>query len=288
MTIDKLALLIPIYEQAKHWKLILEGIKSNKLIPSKIYALLDRASDDDFNHITELSNNSDLNIEVVRCPEPPVHLVKRESNEGAPFYVGFIRNFGIDIALSEGYEQFVFIDGDCIPQSGLFTSHSKKLDCNIPVLSIGRRREQQFRWRDQREISPEYTHLSIFRPEGLLINNPDLITSCVIVWSCNIGMNIAHVKLLKKFNEMYYSRSEVFSSDFLGAWGGEDGFLGVQSWFIKSFITTVGDVKGGVQHIDHPRPDKKYTVNHMQYFQEQLQRLRVKTKLHPLDITFFQ
>lgn len=288
MSIKKMALLIPVYEQARHWELILKGINSNKVFPDKIYALLDRVSDEDYAHISKLSNDSGLNIEVVRCPVPPAHLVTREPNGDAPFYVGFIRNYGLDIAINEGYEQFVFIDGDCIPQSGLFTAHSTKLDCDIPVLSIGRRREQKFRWRDQREVSPEYTHLNIFRPEGLLINNPELITSCVLVWSCNIGMNLSHVKLLKKFNEKYYSRSEVFSSDFLGAWGGEDGFLGVQSWFIKSFITTIGDVKGGVQHIDHPRPPEKYTVDHMQYFQEQLQRIRVKTKLHPLDITFFQ
>jgi hypothetical protein len=287
MVIDELALLVPIYKQAKHWELILKGIVSNDNTPGKIYALLDRATDDDYNHIKSLSDSSSLNIEVIRCPSPPEHLVKREI-VGEPFYVGYIRNFGIDKAVNDGYTQFVFIDGDCIPQSGLFQSHFNKLDADIPVLSVGRRREKKYRWKDQREVTPEFTHLDIFRKQGLLINNPELITSCVIVWSCNIGMNLKFVQLLRKFNESYYGRAEVFCSEFLGAWGGEDGFLGVQAWYTRAYITTIGEPAGGVQHIDHPRPTDKYTVDHKVFFQEELKRLRVKTKLHPLDIDFFK
>jgi len=286
MTIEKLALLVPIYKQAKHWELILKGIESNPSTPGKVYALMDRATDEEYELVKQLSDSSEINIEVIRCPVPPHYLVNRKSS-GDPFYVGYIRNYGLDRAIAEGFEQFIFIDGDCIPQSGLFISHSNKLSADLPVLSIGRRREQKFRWKDQREISPEFTHLDIFRTEGMLINNPELITSCVIVWSCNIGLNLTLVKLLKKFNNKYYSREEVFSSEFLGEWGGEDGFLGIQSWYVRAFITTVGEVKCGVQHIDHPRPKDKYTINHKDYFQEQVKRLRVKTKLHPLDIEFF-
>lgn len=287
MIIEELALLIPIYKQSKNWDLILKGIESNANPPGKVYALLDRATDEEYDIIKSLSDLSDLNIQVIKVPKPPHYLIKREVI-GEPFYTGYVRNYGLDIAISEGYTQFVFIDGDCVPQSGLFNAHFNKLDVDLPVLSIGRRREKKFRWKDQREVTPEFTHLDIFRKEGFLVNNPELITSCVIVWSCNIGMNIKLVNLLKKFNDKYYSRSEVFCSDFLGAWGGEDGFLGVQSWFVRGFITTIGDIKGGVQHIDHPRPSDKYTVDHMKYFQEQLQRLKVKTKLHPLDIDFFK
>lgn len=288
MTIDTMALLVPIYKQSKNWELIVKGIEANPDVPAKIYALLDRATDEEYIIIKQVSDSSELNIEVIRCPLPPSHLIKREPEEGEPFYVGFIRNFGIDKAIEDGYQEFLFIDGDCVPQSGLFISHHNKLSANLPVLSIGRRREQKFRWKDQREVSPEYSHLQIFRREGMLVNNPDLITSCVIVWSCNLGLNIELVKLLKKFNEKYYSRSEVFCSDFLGAWGGEDGFLGIQSWFVRAFITTIGEAKGGVQHIDHPRPSNKYTPSHITYLQEQLKRLRVKSKLHPLDLDFFQ
>lgn len=287
MVIGELALLVPVYKQAKNWELILKGISSNSNIPSKIYALLDRATDDDYSYIKSVSDSSSLNIEVIRCPSPPTHLVKREI-VGEPFYVGYIRNFGIDIAVNDGYSQFLFIDGDCIPQSGLFQSHFNKLDADIPVLSVGRRREKKYRWKDQREVTPEFTHLDIFRKHGLLINNPELITNCIIVWSCNIGMNLKFVQLLKKFNEAYYSRAEVFCSEFLGAWGGEDGFLGVQAWYIRAYITTIGEPAGGVQHIDHPRPADKYTVDHKVFFQDELKRLRVKTKLHPLDINFFK
>jgi len=286
MTIDNLALLIPIYKQADNWELILKGISNNKVLPNTVYALLDRATEEEYKIIKTMSDEVDINIKIINVPTPSVKYIKREY-VGDPFYVGYIRNYGIDLAISDGHTEFVFIDGDCVPQSSLFISHHNTLNNSIPILSIGRRREKQYKWKDQREITSQFTHLDLFRKEGFLVNNPELITSCVMVWSCNIGLNLRLIKLLKKFNLKYYGRSEVFSSEFLGAWGGEDGFLGVQSWFVKAFITTIGDMKSGVQHIDHPRPSDKYTIDHKTFFVEQLNRLRKKTALHPLDINFF-
>ena len=117
MIIEKLALLIPIYNQSKHWKLILKGIEANPNIPKKVYVLLDRASDEDYNHIKNLSDLSELNIQVIRVPTPPHYLVKREP-VGEPFYTGYVRNYGIDLAIEEGYTQFIFIDG-CINNSSI-------------------------------------------------------------------------------------------------------------------------------------------------------------------------
>lgn len=286
MVIDKLALLVPIYKQADNWELILKGISANKALPNTVYALLDRATEDEYKLITGIAESSDVNVKVINVPSPLPNTIKREYT-GEPFFVGHIRNYGIDLAINDGHTEFVFIDGDCIPQSSLFISHHNTLNNTIPVLSIGRRREKQYKWKDQRELTSQFTHLDLFKKEGFLVNNPELITSCVMVWSCNIGINIRLIELLKKFNHKYYGRSEVFCSEFLGAWGGEDGFLGVQSWFVKAFITTIGDVKSGIQHIDHPRPSDKYTVDHKIFFTEQLNRLKKKTALHPLDIKFF-
>jgi len=138
MVIDKLALLVPIYKQADNWELILKGISANKALPNTVYALLDRATEDEYKLITGIAESSDVNVKVINVPSPLPNTIKREYT-GEPFFVGHIRNYGIDLAINDGHTEFVFIDGDCIPQSSLFISHHNTLNNTIPVLSIGRR-----------------------------------------------------------------------------------------------------------------------------------------------------
>jgi hypothetical protein len=100
-------------------------------------------------------------------------------------------------------------------------------------------------------------------------------------------MSLKAIKILKKFNSKYYNRDEVFCSEFLGKWGGEDGFLGIQAYYCKIFMSTVGEIASGIEHIDHPRPDDKYNLSHMTYFKEQCEKIRKKVTLNPLTLDFF-
>ena len=239
----KTALIIPLYKQGKNWNSILKGIESQTKIPDRVYVLLDRPEQDEIpdleSYLRNISSNSKIsdNIYVARVLENPIYIGNPGNPEDPLFLTGHIRNVGIELAMEDGCEIFIFIDGDCIPQKTLVESHCKKCEYNIPVLSVGRRRESIYNWSDKREVDPSLMHLNLFREKGVIINNDALLHQSLIVWSCNIAMNFKAIDLLFKFNELYYKRKEVFSSEFLGKWGGEDAFLGIQCNYCRVFIT---------------------------------------------------
>jgi len=285
----KTALIIPLYKQSKYLSRILEGIEKQTVKPDLVCLVFDRPKDDaDFNaeEIGKIVDNYSIEINVTQIHEHSSY-IGNPPNGKELFLTPLMRNKGISAALIEGCDQFIFIDGDCIPQPSLVASHIKKLSANVPVLTVGRRRESKYRWQDQRENEPNLCHLELFRKDGVLINNPELLRQSLIVWSCNIGLNLQAVQILRKFNDRYFNRREVFSSAFNGKWGGEDGFLGIEAWHCKIFITTLGEKGSGVEHIDHPRPKDKYNINHRDFFDEQVRILRELVKVKPLNLDFF-
>lgn len=205
-------------------------------------------------------------------------------NAGNVFRAGSIRNMGLNNAINDNCDIFIFIDGDCVPQIDLVKSHVETCNTQLPVLSVGRRRESKYRWMDQREVDSNMTHLGLFSRKNTIVNNPDLLRNCLIVWSCNIAINKNAVKLIKKFNKTYYNKEELFNSAFDGKWGGEDSFLGITAWYCRVFITMVGNLKSGVEHIDHIRPETIYNANHKQFFDSQCDMLRKKTTITPITL----
>ena len=282
----KSCLIIPVHNQVKYLRNILEGVSKQSILPDITYVMLDRPSDDEYNMAIEVANLFDFNISVHRIDNIPTY-IPRKSNNGI-FLAGYIRNQGVSLALDANCDIFIFIDGDCVPQKDLISSHINKCSKSIPVMSIGRRRESKYGWKDQRETSPNLTHLNLFNTSGCIINNAELLKNCLVIWSCNLAVNKHALGLIYKFNNKYYGISELFNSIFLGEWGGEDSFLGITAWYCKLFITTIGEMSSGVEHIDHPRPDSKYTINHKAYFDEQLENIRKKTTLNPMDLEFYE
>lgn len=297
-----IAVIIPLYNQSKYWDRIVSGLKKQSLRPSVVYVVIDRPQDDKgplkpsgepeypewdaVSHVNKINASTpELNFEILTIHEPPTNISR--SHNGSVFLAGQARNIGVERALKNGIELFVFIDGDCIPQPDLVASHANKCSHNVPVLSNGRRREAKYRGRDQRETVAQLAHLEMFRPEGYLINSSDLLKQCLVVWSCNMAMNLRAVTLIRKLNERYYGRSELFNSNFLGAWGGEDSFLGIQAWVARIFITMIGEKGSGVEHIDHKRPDDKYTIDHKKHFTSEVDVFSKKVAVRPLGIEFF-
>jgi len=282
----KTALIIPSYNQSKYLPRIFKAIELQSIKPSVIYLMVDRPEDDETieQYLKQISKLN-LNIVIKYVNKIPKNIEFRSTNN--PFLTPYIRNSGIANALSEGCDNFIFIDGDCIPQKNLIQSHLKKLNHHIPVLSVGRRREAIYKWQDRREHVPELLNLNLFREKGTLINNPQLLKQSLIVWSCNMAMNLPAIKLIKKFNKKYYFRDEVFSSEFVGKWGGEDAFLGIQSHYCRVFITTIGEKSSGIEHIDHPRPPEKYNLEHMKFLNNEMEKLSKKIMLNPMEIDFF-
>lgn len=262
------------------------------VLPHCIYVMMDRQSAIDFKFIKEATSDDSLrnNFKVFNMTDVP-EFVGRPNHlpEQDLFLTGYRRNQAIEIATQDGCETFIFIDGDCLPQSDLIEAHGRVNARGLPNLSVGRRREEKHGWKDQREVSPNTMGFRLFdRVNENVITDLSLLTSSTITWSCNMSMNIQAVNRLKKFNKKYYGREDVFHSDFLGTWGGEDGFIGIESYYCKINITVLNDKKSGIKHIEHPRPENKYSGRAFQiYLEEQIKLLQLMINNNPLSLNFF-
>ncbi len=172
----KTAIIIPFRNQSNNFDKIIKGLEKQSVLPDNIYLLLDRGSIEEIELLNEICNKSSLNsiINISYINELPKNLSYMVDGIDNPFLTGYIRNFGIDLAQKDNNEIFLFIDGDCIPQTGFVKSHLKKLSKNLPVLTVGRRRESQFKWQDKRDVDPQLFNLKLFSNNDSIINNPIL------------------------------------------------------------------------------------------------------------------
>jgi len=254
--------------------------------------MLDRQSSIDFKFIKESTSDDSLRnkykvFNMTDVPEfvgRPNHLPEQDL-----FLTGYRRNQAIEFAVQDGCESFVFIDGDCLPQADLIASHSRVNARGVPNISVGRRREEKHGWKDQRELSDNLKALKLFGRVGEnVITDLFLLTTSAITWSCNMSMNIQAMNRLKKFNVKYYGRPDVFHSDFLGTWGGEDGFIGIEAYYSRIFITILNDKKSGIKHIEHDRPVNKYSGEAFEsYLRHQTEMLAGMIANSPLTLDFF-
>jgi hypothetical protein len=284
------ALIIPIHNQSSYWSRMISAIEAQSVIPDAVYVLLDRPRKSEYRYITGICNRDNLkaNYKVVECHQTPSYMGRPQSSPDDNFLAGYVRNIGVDLALKDGHETFIFIDGDCIPEMDLVKSHNQLNENVLPNLSVGRRRDINHDWKDQREIDPTISPSKLFSSgNGFVIHNPDLILTSSIVWTCNVSMNLNAVKLIKRMNLKYYERDELFNSEFCGSWGGEDAFLGFQAYSCRVFITMCSDELAGIRHIDHPRPESKYGDDWGKYFLSQVDDLQVRLSLEPLLLDFY-
>ncbi len=289
----KIALIIPIYQQKKYWMRMQAAIERLSVRPHSVYVMMDRQSAIDFKYIKDATTSSELlnNYKVFNMTDVP-EFVGRPNHlpEQDLFLTGYRRNQGIELAIQDGCEAFVFIDGDCLPQPDLIEAHGRVNGYGIPNLSIGRRREEKHGWKDQREVSPNTIPMRLFeRTNEHVITDFTLLLSSTITWSCNMSLNIQAVDRLKRFNTKYYGRADVFHSDFLGTWGGEDGFIGIESYYCQIPITMINDKKSGIKHIEHLRPINKYSgAAFEKYLAEQVMLLQRMLFNNPLSMDFFR
>lgn len=288
----KTALLIPVYEQKKYWPRMLSAIEAMSILPDVVYVLMDRPSITDYNYVKEKCADPTLKgiYKVLNLRDIPEY-VGRPNNlpEQDLFLTGYRRNQGIELAIADGCEVFVFIDGDCVPQCDLIKAHHNANSFGVPNISIGRRREEKHNWKDQREVDVKVKAIGLFTKTNLrVITERYLLNTSSIIWTCNCSMNLAAVRRIQKLNERYYGRNEVFCSEFLGTWGGEDGFLGIQATYANVFITMINDEKSGIRHIEHPRPIQKYSPEAFSiYLAAQIELLSLMIGNKPLPIDFY-
>jgi hypothetical protein len=123
-------------------------------------------------------------------------------------------------------------------------------------VSVGKRKEAMFNWKDQRETGDPTCNIFFDKPTEVL--HEVMFVDSGVVWTCNFGLNKAALTALKQLNNTLYGRAETFSSDFLGTWGGEDGFIGLECFYSGIDVIALGKGDNGIRHKYHERYKAKY------------------------------
>ena len=180
------------------------------------------------------------------------------------FLTGHVRNCAVDYIIKHGdIDAVVFIDGDCIPEPDLIKSHMAVLDSKEPKVSVGKRKEAMYNWQDQRDTAE--SSCGIFHDVPTEILYEAMFVDSGVVWTCNFGMNLAALGYLRQLNATLYGREETFSSEFLGTWGGEDGFIGLECYYTGVPVIALENGNNGIRHKYHLRNEDKY--NHTAFIQ---------------------
>lgn len=286
----KTAVIIPFYNQRKYWLKMFAALEEQTERPYCIYVAMDRQTPEDVEFVNGVCKSGKNYYSVQDLRDIPDYIGKpQEFPDQELFLTGYRRNQCIDLAIQEGCDTFIMFDGDCVPEKDLIKDHVALNSLDIPTIANGRRKEEKHGWLDQRDVDPKMRSAHLFNTcNGYVIHNPDLLRSCSITWSCNISMNMQAVKLIRKINRNYYGRDEVFNSNFLGRWGGEDSFLGIQAIACKIFVTMLNTEFSGIRHIEHPRPENKYGDGAFgDHLMREIDYLNQLQEMKPLDLSFY-
>ena len=200
------------------------------------------------------------------------------------FLTGHVRNCAVDYILKHGdIDAVVFIDGDCIPEPDLVKSHMAVLDCSEPKVSVGKRKEVMYNWQDQRDTAE--SSCGIFHDVPTEVLHEAMFVDSGVVWTCNFGMNVAALGYLRQLNATLYGREETFSSEFLGTWGGEDGFIGLECYYTGVPVIALENGNNGIRHKYHLRNEDKY--NHtafIQFLEEHREQLLYLLDLYKMNV----
>jgi hypothetical protein len=287
----KTALIIPLHKQAQYWEKKMVAIENLTIKPYIVYIMMDRPSALEYRQVKKQCTRPDLkNIYRVYNVQELPEFVGRPNITPLQslFLTGHRRNIAINDAINDGCDSFVCIDGDCVPQEDLIKSHMEVHSNNYPIVSVGRRRESKHGYKDQREVVNNLSRYGLFKATSpQIISTIELFKTSAITWSCNIGFNLKVIKLLKYINKRYYGIDEVFHSNFLGTWGGEDGFIGIQSYLSGAKVVLLPDMKSGIKHIEHVRPANKYSgESFTQYLVDQIELFSAMIENDPLTLDF--
>src|SRR5574343_143701 len=285
----KTALIIPVHKQSQYWTKMLIAIEKLTVKPFCVYVMMDRPSTLEYQTIKKQCDNKSLvnEYKVFSVQDIPEYIGRPNIiPEQSLFLTGHRRNLAIEYAIADGCDSFVFIDGDCIPQEDLIKSHSVSHDMKYPVVSVGRRREEKHTYKDQREVVNNLIRYGLFKGDSpQIISTIELFKTSAITWSCNIGFNLKAIKLLKYLNNKYYGMNDVFHSNFLGTWGGEDGFIGIQAYLGGAKVVLLPDMKSGIKHIEHDRPANKYSgESFISYLADQVELFNAMLENDPLTL----
>ena len=227
----------------------------------------------------------DTLIEYYPIYQKPDYVGRPKMTYGVDWFLtGHVRNCAVDYIIKHGdIDAVVFIDGDCIPEPDLIKSHMAVLDRKEPKVSVGKRKEAMYNWQDQRDTAE--SSCGIFHDVPTEVLYEAMFVDSGVVWTCNFGMNVAALGYLRQLNATLYGREETFSSEFLGTWGGEDGFIGLECYYTGVPVIALENGNNGIRHKYHLRNEDKY--NHtafIQFLEEHREQLLYLLDLYNMNV----
>lgn len=206
----------------------------------------------------------------VECPGADAIL---DNKEGDGFQAGRCRDIGLDYAITMDAGNVIFIDEDCVPQDDLVQSHLDYLNRDIPVISLGRRLEEKYRWRDAREQG-DAGNLHLFSSRGSIVQSPTLLANCLATWTCNMGINMRAARIIRMAMKRFCGKERLFNPAFDGAWGGEDAFVAYVAWAYRVAMAYLPYGANAVKHMEHPRPPAIYNKGFKEHLEAEVGKFR--------------
>lgn len=279
----KTLLAIPSHHQEQYAERMAAALDALVVKPDKVLILLDRPTGQEI-VATRRAYSKLPFVEIKLCMSLPLYVGRPHMLYGEEYFcAGHMRNLAIDYMHRNGYDTVIFADGDCYPEPNLISGHQDILGRSEPVVTVGRRLEAKWNWADQRQKSPDFP-IDIFKSVPYKVTEEVYYVDSGVVWTCNFGMNMAAIEFLANLNEKLYGRHETFSSDFLGTWGGEDGFIGFECYYGGIDLITLPIGTNGIRHNEHERPQKKYDhVTFLEVLEQRREELMYLLKLHGYD-----
>ena len=252
-----LLLAIPARGQNKYLAEMKAAIHAMSVKPCHVLYMADRPTSKESVEARSIIGDDPL-IEYYPIYQKPDYVGRPKMTYGVDWFLtGHVRNCAVDYILKHGYiDAVVFIDGDCIPEPDLIKSHMAVLDCAEPKVSVGKRKEVMYNWQDQRDTAE--SSCGIFHDVPTEVLHEAMFVDSGVVWTCNFGMNVSALGYLRQLNATLYGREETFSSEFLGTWGGEDGFIGLECYYTGVPVVALENGNNGIRHKYHLRNDDKY------------------------------
>lgn len=279
-----LLLAIPARGQNKYLAEMKAAIHAMSVKPCHVLYMADRPTSKESVEARSIIGDDSL-IEYYPIYQKPDYVGRPKMTYGVEWFLtGHVRNCAVDYILKHGdIDAVVFIDGDCIPEPDLIKSHMAVLDCAEPKVSVGKRKEVMYNWQDQRDTAE--SSCGIFHDVPTEVLHEAMFVDSGVVWTCNFGMNLAALGYLRQLNSTLYGREETFSSEFLGTWGGEDGFIGIECYYTGVPVIALENGNNGIRHKYHLRNDDKY--NHtafIRFLEEHREQLLYLLDLYKMNV----
>ena len=261
-----------------------DAIHAMPVKPCHVLYMADRPTAKERVEALSILDNDPL-IEYYPITSKPAYVGRPKMTYGVEWFLtGHVRNCAVDyIEKHQEIDAVVFIDGDCIPEPDLVKSHMAVLDCADPKVSVGKRKEAMFNWKDQRETEDALANIFYDVPNEVL--SEGMFVDSGVVWTCNFGMNKAALGYLKQLNCTLYGREETFCSEFLGTWGGEDGFIGIECYYTGVPVIALEHGNNGIRHKYHIRDKSKYDhIAFIDFLEKNRERLLYLLDLYNMNV----